>query len=79
MIALGLSRSSGLTIGDTFLMMAMAASASYIAAPAALRIALPEAKASVYVPMALTLTFPVNITIGLPVYWVLAQRFAMGA
>lgn len=78
MIALGLSRSSGLTIGDTFLMMAMAASASYIAAPAALRIALPEAKASVYVPMALTLTFPVNITIGLPVYWVLAQRFAMG-
>lgn len=60
----------GLPRGDTFLMMVMAASASYIAAPAALRIALPQAQPGVYVPMALTLTFPLNIIIGLPVYWI---------
>lgn len=73
-VGLGLSMLFSLTRGDTFLMMAMAASASYIAAPAALRIALPKARASVYVPMALTLTFPFNILVGLPMYWAIVER-----
>ncbi|MFY7894600.1 MAG: sodium-dependent bicarbonate transport family permease [Phycisphaerales bacterium] len=68
-LGLGLAKLAGLSHGDGFLLTVMAASASYIAAPAALRIAVPEAKASIYVPMALTLTFPFNIMIGLPVYW----------
>ncbi len=69
MLGLGLAKLAGLSHGDGFLLTVMAASASYIAAPAALRIAVPQAKASIYVPMALTLTFPFNIMIGLPVYW----------
>jgi hypothetical protein len=68
-LGLGLAKLVGLSHGDGFLLTVMAASASYIAAPAALRIAVPQAKASIYVPMALTLTFPFNIMIGLPVYW----------
>lgn len=68
-LGLGLAKLAGLSHGDGFLLTVMAASASYIAAPAALRIAVPQAKASIYVPMALTLTFPFNIMIGLPVYW----------
>lgn len=71
-LALLICKGVGLDRGDTFLMMVMAGSASYIAAPAALRIALPEARAGVYVPMALSLTFPLNIILGLPVYWKLA-------
>jgi hypothetical protein len=73
-VAMGFSRMLGLSFADGFLMMGMAASASYIAAPAALRTAVPQAKASIYVPMALTLTFPFNILIGLPLYWSMAQR-----
>lgn len=72
LLALLICRGVGLERGDTFLMMVMAGSASYIAAPAALRIALPEARAGVYVPMALSLTFPLNIIVGLPAYWKLA-------
>jgi uncharacterized protein len=73
-VGLGLSMLFGLRQGDAFVMMAMAASASYIAAPAALGIALPQARASVYVPMALTVTFPFNIIIGLPLYWIVASN-----
>lgn len=72
MLALLMCKGVDLSRGDSFLMMVMAASASYIAAPAALRIALPQAKAGVYVPMALTLTFPLNIIAGLPMYWMLS-------
>jgi uncharacterized protein len=74
MVGAALARVLHLPFGDGFLIMVMAASASYIAAPAALRLALPEAKASVYVPMALTLTFPLNILLGLPLYWAIAER-----
>jgi uncharacterized protein len=69
LLGLVLAKIAGLSHGDGFLLTVMAASASYIAAPAALRIAVPQAKASIYVPMALTLTFPFNIMLGLPVYW----------
>jgi hypothetical protein len=49
----------------------LCASASYIAVPAAVRLAIPEANPGLYVPMALAITFPFNIVIGLPLYWAL--------
>ncbi len=58
--------------GDRFLLSILAASASYIAVPAAMRIAAPRANPSLYVPMALAITFPFNITLGMPLYlWVI--------
>lgn len=59
---------SGLTYGGATVLGAMAASASYIAAPAAVRIALPEANPSFYLTAALGVTFPFNLTVGIPVY-----------
>ena len=53
----------------------LAASASYIAVPAAMRLAAPKADPGLYIPMALGLTFPFNITIGMPLYWMLIQAF----
>lgn len=54
--------------GNRFLFAILAASASYIAVPAAMRIAAPKANPSLYLPMALAVTFPFNITIGMPIY-----------
>lgn len=65
---------SGLVIdaaGDRFLLAVLAASASYIAVPAAMRMAAPKADPGLYVPMALGITFPFNVTLGMPLYmWV---------
>ena len=58
----------GLSTGSLFLLMVLAASASYIAVPAAMRIALPQAEAGIYLTLSLGITFPFNITIGLPLY-----------
>lgn len=55
-------------IGDRFLLSILAASASYIAVPAAMKMAVPQANPGLYLPMALAVTFPVNITLGMPVY-----------
>jgi hypothetical protein len=55
-------------IGNRFIISVLAASASYIAVPAAMKIAVPKANPSLYLPMALAITFPVNITIGMPLY-----------
>jgi uncharacterized protein len=63
----------GLDIGTGTLFTTMCASASYIAVPAAMRVALPEASASIYLPMALAITFPFNIIIGVPIYYMLAH------
>jgi len=60
-------------IGNRFILAVLAASASYIAVPAAMRIAAPKADPGLYIPMALGLTFPFNITIGMPLYYALAQ------
>ena len=61
----------GLGEGDAILFITLAASASYIAVPAAMRLAMPEANPSLYVSMALAVTFPFNIMIGIPLYvWV---------
>ncbi|WP_163202703.1 sodium-dependent bicarbonate transport family permease, partial [Citrobacter koseri] len=50
-----------------------AASASYIAVPAAMRLAAPKADPGLYIPMALGLTFPFNISIGMPLYWLFIE------
>ena len=65
-LALGLARLLGLTPGDGFLLAVLAASASYIAVPAAMRLAVPESEPSIYVASALGITFPWNIVFGLP-------------
>ena len=63
----------GLDAGTGFLFTTLCASASYIAVPAAMRLALPEAQPSIYVPMSLALTFPFNITLGIPFYYKIAE------
>lgn len=63
------------SIGNRFLFAILAASASYIAVPAAMRLAAPKANPSLYLPMALAITFPFNITIGMPLYLYIVQTF----
>jgi uncharacterized protein len=72
---LGCSRLIGLDVGSGFLFTILCASASYIAVPAAMRMALPKANPGVYVPMSLAISFPFNIGLGLPVYYALCQYF----
>lgn len=55
--------------GDRLMFSILAASASYIAVPAAMRVAIPSADPGLYIPMALGVTFPLNITIGMPIYF----------
>ncbi len=62
----------GISAGGVFLLMVLSASASYIAVPAAMKIALPDAKSGIYLTMSLGVTFPFNIAIGLPLYLWLA-------
>lgn len=62
----------GLQTGSLFLLMVLSASASYIAVPAAMRIALPKAESGIYLTLSLGVTFPFNITLGLPFYLWLA-------
>lgn len=58
--------------GDRFMFAILAASASYIAVPAAMKIAVPNANPGIFLPMALAVTFPFNITLGLPIYYWIA-------
>jgi hypothetical protein len=60
-------------IGNRFMFSILAASASYIAVPAAMRISVPKAEPGLFIPMALAITFPLNITLGMPVYFSLIQ------
>lgn len=64
---------AGLHTGDAALLMTLAASASYIAAPAAVRLALPEANPSLSITLSLGITFPFNILVGIPLYYAVAQ------
>ena len=73
-VGLGLSWIIGLDLGTGFLFTVLIASASYIAVTAAMRLALPEAKAAIYIPMSLAITFPFNIAIGIPFYFYIAQK-----
>ena len=72
-LALGLAAVLGLPPGNGALLMVLAASASYIAVPAVIRHAIPEANPSLYFGMSLGLTFPFNILIGIPLYVHVAQ------
>lgn len=68
----------GLSTGGVMLMMVLSASASYIAVPAAMRVALPEANPSIYLTLSLGVTFPFNLTLGLPLYLALATAATGG-
>lgn len=68
----------GLSQGGTLLLATLAASASYIAAPAAMRIAIPEANPGISITAALVITFPFNILLGIPLYDMIV-RFAHGS
>jgi hypothetical protein len=75
---LGMGLLLGLSTGGVALMMTLAASASYIAVPAAMRVALPEANPSVYLTLSLGVTFPFNLTMGIPLYVALAGALTGG-
>ena len=61
-------------VGNRFIFAILAASASYIAVPAAMRLAAPNADPGLYIPMALGVTFPFNITVGMPLYYALVKN-----
>nr|WP_289035304.1 sodium-dependent bicarbonate transport family permease [uncultured Roseibium sp.] len=65
----------GLSPGGTMLLMTLSASASYIAVPAAMRVALPEANPSIYLTLSLGITFPFNLTLGIPLYLTMATAW----
>ncbi|MCF8878650.1 sodium-dependent bicarbonate transport family permease [Hyphobacterium sp. SN044] len=76
-LGLGLAALIGLEPGSAALLMTLAASASYIAVPAAMRLALPEADPSVSLTLSLGITFPFNLVFGIPIYFAAAQ-WALG-
>ena len=67
---------AGLSVGGATVLGAMAASASYIAAPPAVRVTLPEANPTYYLTSALAITFPFNIVVGIPLYYEFARWLA---
>lgn len=67
-VALALVVGFDIPEGDALLLVVLAASGSYIAVPAAMRLALPQASPSVYLPMSLAISFPFNLVIGIPLY-----------
>jgi hypothetical protein len=75
-LALAFCSVAGLPAGDTALLMVLAASASYIAVPAVVRYAIPEANPFLYIGPSLGLTFPLNILLGIPLYTEMALRVA---
>jgi hypothetical protein len=64
---------AGLSVGGATLLGVLAASASYIAAPAAVRLSLPEANPTLHLTSALVITFPFNVTVGIPLYFAVAR------
>lgn len=67
----------GLSVGGCAMLATMAASASYIAAPPAVRMTLPEANPTYYLTAALAITFPFNILVGIPLYYQVAKLLTM--
>jgi len=76
LLALALCHMLSVPLGDTILLMLLAASASYIAVPAVLRHAMPEVNPALYMGMSLGITFPLNIILGIPIYSAIARYFA---
>ncbi|MBX2823556.1 MAG: sodium-dependent bicarbonate transport family permease [Gammaproteobacteria bacterium] len=79
LIGVGVAWALGLSHGDALMLAVLAGSASYIAVPAALRLAIPEANPGLYLPMALAITFPFNIIVGIPLYDVVIGKVIGGA
>lgn len=79
LLAAGVAALNGMGTGDAALLITLAASASYIAVPAAMRLALPKARPSIYLTLSLGITFPFNLILGLPLYIWLARAIAPGA
>ncbi len=77
-VGLAMGMALGLSGGGVALMMTLAASASYIAVPAAMRVALPEANPSVYLTLSLGVTFPFNLVLGIPLYVAVASAVTGG-
>jgi hypothetical protein len=73
LFGLGAGLAIGLSTGGTMLLMVLSASASYIAVPAAMRVALPQANPSIYLTLSLGITFPFNLVFGLPLYLAIAE------
>jgi uncharacterized protein len=73
-----LGQLSGLSLGGATVLGVLSASASYIAAPAAVRIALPEANPGYYLTAALAVTFPFNLVVGIPLYYAIARWLYAG-
>jgi len=74
LLGAGVGSALGLSTGGVALLATLAASASYIAAPTAMRIAVPEANAALSITASLGITFPFNIVLGIPMYIALAKR-----
>lgn len=74
-LGIALSSLLGMNVGTGVLIATLMASASYIAVPAAMRMALPSAKESIYLPLSMGVTFPFNVLIGIPLYYQLANWF----
>lgn len=79
LLAAGVAALNGMGTGDAALLITLAASASYIAVPAAMRLALPKARPSIYLTLSLGITFPFNLILGLPLYIWLAKAITPGA
>jgi hypothetical protein len=75
LLAIPLGHASGLSLGGTAVLATMAASASYIAAPPAVRATLPNANPAYYLTLALAITFPFNIIFGIPIYFQLTEMY----
>lgn len=74
-LGLAVGQFVGMSIGGATLLAILAASSSYIAAPSAMRIAVPEANPVFYLTASLAITFPLNITLGIPFFYWLAQQY----
>lgn len=68
---------AGLSVGGCTVLAAMSASASYIAAPPAVRMTLPEANPTFYLTAALAITFPFNLLAGIPIYYEISKRLCL--
>lgn len=79
LLGVWLGRWAGLSLGGATVLGTLAASASYIAAPAAVRVALPQANPALYLTASLAITFPLNVVAGIPLYFAFAQWLFGGA
>ena len=75
LLAIPLGHLAGLSLGGTAVLAAMSASASYIAAPPAVRATLPDANPAYYLTLALAITFPFNIIVGVPLYFHMTEWY----